>query len=127
MSRRQRPLRIGLRYRPLSITPPPGLTGAARQLWERIAPELAEARTHTSIDAPLLEAYCQAQAELQAYYAYTNAIGLERATRLGTARISSQLCNAVTRLSDRLGLNPRARRKIERHLVGETVVPRPRN
>ncbi len=119
MTQPRRKSRIGLRYRPLPITPPPQLTGEARKLWTSIAPELAEARTHTSVDAPLLEAYCRAQAELAAYYRFTNEIGLERAVRLGTARISYQLCHAVSRLSDRLGLNPLFRRKIERHVLGE--------
>jgi phage terminase small subunit len=120
MTRRPpRGTRIGLRYRPLPIEPPAALTGRARELWTRIAPELADEGTHTSVDVPILTDYCVVVAELECAYRFEQEIGLERAVRLGFSRIRSQLTNTMIRLSDRLGLNPLARRKIRRHLFGE--------
>lgn len=122
MTKRKKRSRIGLTYPPLPTTPLPGLRDDALRTWNRLAPLLADAGTHTIADVPLLEEYCRLEAELRTYDAFRDAIvrgrkrGAERTIQLGIAQIHHRLLKDFLRLGDRLGLSPLSRRKIERHL-----------
>lgn len=99
---------------------PAGLSAAARALWAELVPALVASGVAGAIDAPALEAMCEAFAEYRAARKI-------RARSLAEKRQRQMLVNGALRewraLAARFGLTPADRAKLEVEQDGETANP----
>ena len=124
-----------LEARELAAAAPPELAAAARQVWERLAPELARLKFLRETDRGAFARYCE---YLAGWWIFTAALRTEGETYLaksehnpdGLLRINpkfllrERLERHLVNLEDRFGLSPMARQQILQRLAGILPIAR---
>lgn len=91
---------------------PPHLTGEAKTLWERVAPNAIEIGLITVADLAHLEAYCAAYGRWREAEAESDKLGLELAIAKGFRNVAVKERQLMLQYGGKLGFDPASRSSV---------------